>query len=292
MFFGSPTSSPTLPKDSYPPLEASSDVIRSEEEQGRGRFRGGMGSVQIVRYRDTPVGPYDELVFIPGFFDTPGGKYGKQKKNNRITRIYVSQKDTTWNGRENWNIPKHLARFEFSHPTTIPGSASSSTPKTLTVKIYPPSQASTIPFFSATLQPFSWVPSVPFSSRILTSVLGWDLRLVQPPLPEGKGVDGFVGVDGEGNGDGNELCGTKEWKVTNPSVWGKRGKGMWILDVKMGLIANGGEAPDESDGGGGEDGWFPSVKPLKVGLWVEEATLEFGVPEVLDPEVGFNYHKL
>lgn len=64
--------------------------------------------VQIVRYSETPVGPYDELVIMPGDFEVPvlnvsGGGEGnggkkKVKKNTRITGIWVSQKDTCWNG--------------------------------------------------------------------------------------------------------------------------------------------------------------------------------------------------
>ena len=61
--------------------------------------------VQIVRYSETPVGPYDELVIMPGDFDVPvlsgsGGEGVKKKvkKNTRITGIWVSQKDTCWNG--------------------------------------------------------------------------------------------------------------------------------------------------------------------------------------------------
>lgn len=65
--------------------------------------------VQLVRYTETPVGPYDELVIMPGDFEVPvlsggggggEGKGGKKKvkKNTRITGIWVSQKDTCWNG--------------------------------------------------------------------------------------------------------------------------------------------------------------------------------------------------
>lgn len=63
--------------------------------------------VQIVRYSESPVGPYDELVIMPGDFEVPvlngsGGGEGnggkkKVKKNTRITGIWVSQKDTCWN---------------------------------------------------------------------------------------------------------------------------------------------------------------------------------------------------
>ena len=57
--------------------------------------------VQLLRYTETPVGPYDELAVLPGAFDTPvgdKGRGGKMKQNSRITAIWVSQKDTCWNG--------------------------------------------------------------------------------------------------------------------------------------------------------------------------------------------------
>ena len=40
------------------------------------------------------TGPYDELVLLPGKFSGPQ----KGQKNLRITRIYVSQADTCYNG--------------------------------------------------------------------------------------------------------------------------------------------------------------------------------------------------
>lgn len=62
--------------------------------------------VQVIRYTDTPVGPYDELVVVPGSFgyrrETASGnrKIMKEEKNQRATRVYVSQKQTCWNGRK------------------------------------------------------------------------------------------------------------------------------------------------------------------------------------------------
>ena len=52
MFYGGDT----LPDDVYAPLEAQS-VSFSDPAKG-GRFRGGLGMIQIVRYSDTPVGRY------------------------------------------------------------------------------------------------------------------------------------------------------------------------------------------------------------------------------------------
>lgn len=41
------------------------------------------------------MGPYDELAVLPGYFDVPVGKRGC---NSRVTAIWVSQKETCWNG--------------------------------------------------------------------------------------------------------------------------------------------------------------------------------------------------
>jgi hypothetical protein len=84
-------SSPPLLDHAYAPLETASSFASAEAS---GQFKGGLGMIQIVRYHDTPVGPYDELLVIPGYFEVPGTK----KNMLRITRIYVNQNDTCWNG--------------------------------------------------------------------------------------------------------------------------------------------------------------------------------------------------
>ena len=67
---------------------------------------------QILRYSETPVGPYDELVILPGSFNGIGPK-GEKRKDSRITGMWVSSKETLINGRRNWNVPKFVV-------TTIP----------------------------------------------------------------------------------------------------------------------------------------------------------------------------
>ncbi|WP_111316692.1 acetoacetate decarboxylase family protein [Algoriphagus chordae] len=64
----------------------------------KGKFNGGLGYLMLVNYQTSPVGPYKELLFIPGKF----GPYGKQA----ITKIYVSSESSTQNGHANWGIPK------------------------------------------------------------------------------------------------------------------------------------------------------------------------------------------
>ena len=86
-----------LPDYAYSPLEKESSFAGAES----GKHVGGVGQFHFIRYTETPVGPYDELVIIPGNFQYDVEEDGrrKAKKNVRITRIYVSQKYTCWNGR-------------------------------------------------------------------------------------------------------------------------------------------------------------------------------------------------
>ncbi|KAI9854001.1 MAG: hypothetical protein M1813_001592 [Trichoglossum hirsutum] len=251
-----------LPENVYDPLEAAS--VEFSDPAVAGEFRGGLGMIQIVRYSETPVGGYDELLIIPGYFDSPGGK-----KNWRVTRIYVSQRDTCYNGRKNWNLPKHLARFEFSHPPT---QASSAPPTTLKVQVFPPDQKALRPFFTATLQPFRWLPAVPFSTKT-AGYVGMDVFLVQPPLPAG-------------DKPGEEECGTTEWMGSMPYLYSSKARGMWV-DAKS---AKDSEAQGESgeqqpllDTSELESWWPESSKLWKIGLWLEEATLIVPEPEKVAP---------
>ena len=88
-----------LPDFAYSPLEGSSSFA---DPAASGRHQGGLGQFQVIRYTESPVGPYDELIVCPGFFSYERAEQGvvKTKKNARITRIYVSQKYTCWNGRK------------------------------------------------------------------------------------------------------------------------------------------------------------------------------------------------
>lgn len=70
-------------------------------------YRGWIGTVMLVDYATSPVGPYQELLFIPGLF-----RFGDTTSFS-ISKIYVSTTDSVWNGRRNWGIPKELADFSF-----------------------------------------------------------------------------------------------------------------------------------------------------------------------------------
>jgi len=82
-----------------------SDPIRSP-------FRGGVGGIILVRYTDSPVGPYDELLLVPGCYQFDDTTY------YRISQIYVSSLDSVINGRRNWGVPKKLAIFRWSDNNT------------------------------------------------------------------------------------------------------------------------------------------------------------------------------
>lgn len=86
-----------------------------------GDYEGGLASVIVFRYTDTPagecsrgardvlfresnrslvrIGPYDELLWIPGNFAVPPGGPAAL----RITRIYVSTKESVYNGKHDSN---------------------------------------------------------------------------------------------------------------------------------------------------------------------------------------------
>lgn len=71
----------------------------------QGKFKGGLGYLMLVNYTESPVGPYKELLLIPGKF-SPSGKQS-------ISKIYVSSEASTFNGRANWGIPKDTLPFSW-----------------------------------------------------------------------------------------------------------------------------------------------------------------------------------
>ena len=84
----------TLPENAYDPLEAAFEAFSDPAKAGT--FRGGMGVMMLVQYHETPVGSYNEMLVLPGAFDVPPGN---RPKGSRVTRIYVDQKATTYNGK-------------------------------------------------------------------------------------------------------------------------------------------------------------------------------------------------
>lgn len=85
-------------------LIKSQGIVTPDESNN---FAGGFGAMMIVDYFSSDVGPYKELLFIPGKFKLFDRKW------NRISKIYVSSQESVENGRINWGIPKEIANFSF-----------------------------------------------------------------------------------------------------------------------------------------------------------------------------------
>ena len=71
----------------------------------RNSFKGGLAFTMMVNYQEADCGPYKELLFIPGFFLI------KNRYRLMITKIYVDSEDSIISGRENWGIPKEMAKI-------------------------------------------------------------------------------------------------------------------------------------------------------------------------------------
>ena len=93
------------------PVRCSRDVALQQAfipPSEHGAYVGGWGAWMVVRYRESPVGPYDELLYIPGC-SRRGLRFSWQ-----ISKIYVSTRASVHAGRRNWGIPKELASFDFT----------------------------------------------------------------------------------------------------------------------------------------------------------------------------------
>lgn len=282
------SASSTLPLEIvYDPFELNAESFSSEKETGK--YIGGLGFAQIVRYSESPVGTYDELAILPGFFSSDGPD-GKKRMDSRITGIWVSQEATLMNGRRNWNIPKyatrlhvllcyvnanlntvlyrHLARFKFT-----PLDPSTSSP--VKVEVFRADPCSTQPFFSASIHPISYLPAFPMSSTWL-SYLGISTYILQPPLPEGDPSEVVVG--------------SEDWKRSNPILKTKRAKMVWI-DMKQSDEGRKGVRAAVAQGEGATlltkheevyENWWPGMRRWHLGMILEDAILKLGEPKVLN----------
>ncbi|MEM7183209.1 MAG: acetoacetate decarboxylase [Spirochaetota bacterium] len=79
--------------------------VAEMSSEDRAAYQGGLGAYILVNYHTSDVGPYYELLFIPGDFSHNGKLY------KRITKIFVSTQLSVDNGKRNWAIPKEKADF-------------------------------------------------------------------------------------------------------------------------------------------------------------------------------------
>jgi hypothetical protein len=99
-------------------------------------------------------------------------------------------------------------------------------------------------------------------STLAAKYVGFDLLLVQPPLPTGKG---------------EELLGTEDWCAIMPLQASKRASlGWW--DMTMKCVD---ESSSPLEGGGNEGGevkhenFWPGIGKWRIGMKMEDATIEF-----------------
>jgi hypothetical protein len=75
----------------------------------KNNYCGGLGAVIYLNYSESPTGPYEELLFIPGKFCYRG------EKNHIVSKSMVSTSNVTKNRLGKWYTPKE--KVTFSHET-------------------------------------------------------------------------------------------------------------------------------------------------------------------------------
>lgn len=93
-----------LPPGSYNPLETVHPSALALVN-GAPQWKGGLSYFALIRYEDTPVGPYDELIAVSDGWVNPYEK----STSARITNIYVDSRRSVWNGRNNWSAYHFLS---------------------------------------------------------------------------------------------------------------------------------------------------------------------------------------
>ncbi|OBZ73512.1 hypothetical protein A0H81_05838 [Grifola frondosa] len=165
-FMHKPKQGDTLPISYFGSHETNLHQISTED----GASPGGMGAIALIRYTETPVGPYDELAIIPGEFANPFGP-----PLPRCTRIYVSSLASVYNGRRNWNVPNELALFSFLPSFDVEDAIEV---RVFAAISYSPVTYSETPFFAALIKPVTWpFPAIPLSLKRLPG----SSTLLQPP---------------------------------------------------------------------------------------------------------------
>jgi len=214
--------------------------------------RGGPANMMLIRYTDTPVGPYDELLIAPGTFSNPNGTV-----DSRVTRIYVSSQDSIANGRKNWNIAKHLGKFTFT--------PSPSNPRATEARVYAqtsPTTFSDTPFFAVLLTSIPLIPKLPFNTAYLPEAFKLS---TQPPLPSSPNAE----EDGE--------VGTATWKTFSTFIQA------YMRPVFVKGLLEAGAAGGTTRFADGVN--FPDVMPFSIALHLEKATLEVSAPSEFSVEI-------
>ncbi|KAI8444883.1 hypothetical protein BY996DRAFT_6435003 [Phakopsora pachyrhizi] len=226
-------------------------------------FLGGFGTVQLVRYYKSPIGPYDELLIVPGKFSLPKELSGSSS-GLRIPTIYVSTPQSVYNGCHHWNIPKKLARFEFIENPALHGEFEvkiyhqfNSSNEILDKSIPQQIQFSDQPFFSARIRNRLRKIKIPLN---LSKVPGPKLGICQPPLEEN--IVGNGAVENSTKQDNQ----SSDWIYFKPSIKGKVG----ICSFKENLKN---KEEEKLRFANGEN--FPDFKPYQIGFHWSPCLINF-----------------
>ncbi|KAL1943049.1 hypothetical protein VTO73DRAFT_4720 [Trametes versicolor] len=236
----------SLPISYFPSKET--QLYKASTEQDA--FRGGRGSITLIRYMESPIGPFDELAIAPGEFVNP-----YQKPSHRVTRAYVSTPEALVNGRNNWGLPRELAEFVFTPSLDHPDATE--------VRVFPATSPTTFASeacFAALVKPVPWVPSIPASLAVFPRV-----TLCQPPLEALP--DSAMG----------RLVEIPRWHLMECNEYSGRTKPFRC----EGLLAPAEGAPNEDPEvakkpakkrmADGVD--FPDVEPYSIGVYWKEVTM-------------------
>jgi hypothetical protein len=111
----------------------------------------------------------------------------------------------------------------------------------------------------------------------MSKYVGMDLRLAQPPLPAAQKSNDVT----DSTADDSYLCGTEEWRIAVPEVWGNA-KCCWIklspllkkVDETSPLLNSAEETPNVSSANDPNTFW-PAYSSWKIGLWLENGNINF-----------------
>ena len=193
--------------------DPSADLAHNEDpEPARRPLMGGLGGILLFRYATSPVGPYDELIIVPGAYGYQQPRGGASIFSNfesisqwalrhlargipacratshhqlsersfSISQIYVSTEASTKNGRMNWSIPKKKAVFQWEHsPKTGIAHVTVSLPTDSGRNHLPADKQTSQPFLTASIEPLT--PHIWMPRPVVPSIFR---RIMQPALPE------------------------------------------------------------------------------------------------------------
>ena len=154
---------------------------------------------------------------------------------------------------------RHLARFNFKNLNDTPTSP-------IRVEVF--ELDSKVPFFATTIHQTSWTPTFPFNSA-WTAYMGLPSKCLQPPLPVGHPPEMEAGTD--------------SWALCAPTLKSKKCRLVW-LDMQQDQPA----VDNEEDDGPPKtvskeksaDNWWPGMGRWKMGMSMDDATLEIGEPQI------------